>query len=280
MPVSVDDARTGADSDSDSDTDPDTDTDPEPWPDLRRQLETAALLQAERIPGVGPPFLRFHPTLAPLLWAGLSDEEQAALTLAHRRRYLQLAKYLYNADDKNPDQARAIARRELPNLLQAVDRALAAGDEAAVDFVNSVNLFLNYFGRTREAAILTRRAEQAGGAVGSKPWFLAQSNRGEQLLAAGQVAEATACFQAIEQALGETPSYELALTLGRLGRCYADGGRPDLAEAQDRRGIEVTLGLEQTGQVKRHRGALHTELGDVLTQQGRFDEARASYETA
>ncbi len=248
-----------------TDTDTDTDTDADPWPDLRRQLETAALLQAERIPGVGPPFLRFHPTLAPLLWAGLSGEEQAALTLAHRRRYLQLAKYLYNADSKNPDQARAIARRELPNLLQAVDRALAAGDEDAVEFVEAVNRFLKYFGRTREAATLTRRAEQAGGAVGSKPWFLAQSNRGEQLLAAGQVAKATACFQAIEQALGKTPSYDLALTLARLGRCCEAGGRPDLAEAQHRRGIEVTLGLEQTGQVKRHRGVLQTDLGDVLT---------------
>ncbi len=253
---------------------------PDPWPALRRQLEAAALMEAERIPGVGPPFLRFHPTLAPLLWAGLTPDERTELTLAHRRRYYQLAGYLYHADRKSPDQARAIARRELPNLLQAVDRALAAGDEDAVEFVETVNRFLTVFGRTREAAALTRRAEQAGGAVGSRPWFLAQSNRGEQLLAAGQVAEAAACFQAILQALGDAPSYELALTLGRLGRCYGFGGRPDLAEAQHRRGIEVTLGLEQGEQVKRHRGALHTDLGDVLTQQGRFDEARAAYETS
>ena len=254
--------------------------DADPWPALRRQLEFAALIEAERIAGVGPPFLRFHPTLAPLLWAGLTAEEQAALTLAHRQHYYQLAGYLYHADEKSPDQARAIARRELPNLLQALDRALAAGDEDAVQFVVSVNRFLGYFGRTREAAALTRRAGQAGGAVGSKPWFLAQSNRGEQLLAAGQVAEAAACFQAIRHGLGEAPSYQLALTLARLGRCYRDGGRPDLAEVQHRRGIEVTLGLEQGEQVKRHRSTLHTDLGDVLRAQGKFAEAREHYEAS
>jgi hypothetical protein len=47
-------------------------------------LEAAALIEAESIPGVGPPFLRFHPTLAPMLWAGLKADERDALTLAHR----------------------------------------------------------------------------------------------------------------------------------------------------------------------------------------------------
>jgi hypothetical protein len=50
------------------------------WPGLRRQLERAALIEAERVPGVGPPFLRFHPTLAPLLWSQLDAAEQSRLT--------------------------------------------------------------------------------------------------------------------------------------------------------------------------------------------------------
>ena len=56
------------------------------WPGLRRQLESAALIEAENIPGVGPPFLRFHLTLAPMLWAGLEAGERNALTEAHCRR--------------------------------------------------------------------------------------------------------------------------------------------------------------------------------------------------
>ena len=115
------------------------------WPGLRRQLEAAALIEAEAIPGVGPSFFRFHPTLAPMLWAQLEGKEKAQLTEAHRKRYYALANYLYKEDRKNPHQARAIALRELPNLLHAVHQALDAGDPDAVDFVDSVNIFLNFF---------------------------------------------------------------------------------------------------------------------------------------
>ncbi|WP_295389874.1 CHAT domain-containing protein [uncultured Thiodictyon sp.] len=247
------------------------------WPGLRRQLETAALSEVERIPSVDQLFLRFHPTLTPLLWAGLGGEEQARLTLAHQRCYQALANHLYLNDHTSPDQVRAIAWRELPNLLYAVDQALAAGDESAVEFVNSVNLFLNFFGRTREAAALGRRAEQAGSAVGSDAWYLAQSNRGEQLLGAGQATKAAECFEVILRTLGEAPTYQLAMTLSRLGRCYADGGRHDIAEAHYRRGIKVTESLEQQEIVKRQNGLLQTDLGDVLTAQGRFSEARTVY---
>ena len=68
------------------------------------------------------------------------------------------------------------------------------------------------------------------------------------------------------------------MTLGRLGRCYRAGGRPDLAEATYRQGIAVTEQLEPSDQVKRHRGVLHTDLADVLTDQGKYAEARAQYE--
>ncbi|MCB1875302.1 MAG: tetratricopeptide repeat protein [Chromatiales bacterium] len=254
---------------------------PDPWPELRRELRAAALIEVESVPGVAPPFLRFHPTLAPMLWAELNPEEQASLRRAYRQRYQQLAGFLYNSDRKNPDQARAIARRELPNLLQAVEQALAAGDEDAVDFVDSVNRFLNFFGRHREAVGLTRRAEQLVGLPGSDSWFLYHANLGEQLLAAGQATEALAVFTRIHDTLQESsggaPSYRLAVTLSRLGRCHENAGHPDRAEAEYRRGIEVTEELEQDDQVRRHRGALHTDLADVLRDQGRFSEAHEQY---
>ncbi|MCE7985972.1 MAG: CHAT domain-containing protein [Caldilinea sp. CFX5] len=257
-----------------------TELDAGQWPALRRQLENAALLEAEVIPGVNPPFLRFHPTLAPLLWAQLDRDEQAALTSAHRRRYYALAKYLYFEDDKTPEQARAIARRELPNLLYAVDGALAAGADFAVEFVNAVNKFLRIFGLNRLAAGFSERATHAAGAAGSDAWYLAQSNRGEQLLAAGRVAEAATLFTQILQQLGDVPSYQRAVTLSGLGRCYADGGRPDRAATHYRAGIAVTEGLEQTGNVKRHRGILYTDLADVLVDLGNFGAARANYEAS
>jgi tetratricopeptide (TPR) repeat protein len=247
------------------------------WPGLRRQLESAALIEAESIPGIGPPFLRFHPTLAPILWADLEDDERQVLTTAHRQRYYALANYLYHEDDKNPHQARAIARCELPNLLQAVDRALDAGDADAVDFVDSVNLFLRCFGLTREAARLSDRAERVDLPPGSHAWFLAKSNRSEQLLQAGRAGDAAAVFGDILETLGDQPSYNLATTLIRLGRCYGAGGRTDLAEAMYRQGIVVSEQLEPSDSVQQIRGTLHTDLADVLTDQGEFAKARAEY---
>ncbi len=180
------------------------------WPRLRAQLETAGLIRSEAIPGVVPPYLSFHPTLAPLLWAQLDPEAQARLAEAHRRRYHALAGYLYNADPKTPDQARAIARRELANLRAAVDRALKAGDPDAVSFVYSVNRFLHAFGQGREAAALTERAGQLGGKRGSQAWYQAESNRGEQLLAQGRADAAAQVFEDILTGLrdtrGEAPS--------------------------------------------------------------------------
>ena len=248
------------------------------WPSLRRQLEAVALIEAEAIPGVSPPFIRFHPTLAPMLWAQLAVEEQTQLTEAHRKRFYALAGYLYNEDSKNSHQVRAIALRELPNLLYAVHQALDADDPDGVDFVNSINRFLTAFGMTREAASLIRRAEKFSGEKGSRAWYLAQTSRGEQLRTSGQIGQAAEIFSDILQTIGDKPSYELALTLGRLGRCYGAGGRPDLAEAQYRQGIAVTEKLDQSDQVKQHRGTLYTDLADVLADQGKFAEAREEYE--
>jgi len=247
------------------------------WPGLRRQLESAALIEAESISGVGPPFLRFHPTLAPILWAGLEADERQVLTTAHRQRYYALANYLYNLDSKNPHQVRDIARRELPNLLQAVDRALDACDADAVDFVHSINRFLDCFGLTREAARLSGRVERVDLQRGSQAWYLAQSVRGEQLLQAGRAGDAAAVFGDILKSLGDQPSANLAATLGRLGRCYQAGGRPDLAESMHRQGIAVAEQLEPSDWVKRHRGTLHTYLADALRLQGKFAKARAEY---
>lgn len=248
------------------------------WPTLKRQLEAAALIEAETLPGVTVPFLRFHPTLAPMLWAQLSAEEQARLSAAHRHRYYALANYLYEADRQNPHQARAIALRELPNLLHTVHAALDAGDPEAGAFAEMVNRFLNIFGFKQECETLVAKAQAAAGEAGSQAWYLAQSSRGMQLLDDRRVADAAEVFRAVLEKLGDAPSYERAVTLTRLGRCFEAGGRPDLAARHQRDAIDVLDQLEQPDGVKRHRGVCLTDLADALRQQGQYAEARTAYE--
>ena len=249
---------------------------------LRTQLEATGLIRAESLShvGVSVPFLKFHPTLAPAMWSRLTELEQQQLLSRHRQRYYQLSSYLYSEDVKNPFFARAIAQRELPNLLYAVRGSIASGEDFAVDFVGGVNRFLDYFGLNQDRADLTEMVQHIGGEAGSQTWYLTRSNTGEQLQNAGCYAEAEAVFDEILTGLGATPSYERCVTLNRLGRCYEATGQPKRAAATYRLGLEVAGLLEQSNSVKRQMGNLQADLGDVLTAMGDYDLARDSYEAS
>jgi tetratricopeptide (TPR) repeat protein len=252
------------------------------WNELRTQLEATGLIKAESLRhlGVGVPFQNFHPTLAPAMWSRLTEPEQQQLLIRHRQRYYQLSGYLYVEDDKNSFFARAIAQRELPNLLYAVRGSIEACEDFAVEFVGKVSLFLGYFGLNQDREDLTEMVQHIGGEIGSQSWYLTRSNTGEQLWNAGRYAEAEAVFQEILAGLGATPSYERCYVLDNLGRCYRSTGLPKLAAATYRFGLEVAGLLEQTSSVKRQMGALQTDLADVLTDMGDYDRARESYEAS
>ncbi len=248
------------------------------WTQVRDQLVAAALIEPEPLPGVRWPYLRFHPSLAPLLWSELDAPERERLTAAHRARYARTARYLYHEDSRHPHQARAIVRLELPNLIHACHGALAAGEPGAVDFANSLNGFLGYFGLGRESDDLLGRAGAAARVDDLADWFLAEFNRGGRLLDTGRIGEAMGCFESILGRLGESPSYERATIVGWLGRCLRAGGRPDLAAARQREKIAVLDRLEQTDQVRRERGFALTDLADALTDSGDYAGAQRAYE--
>lgn len=250
------------------------------WPELRRHLDAAGLLTAESVPGVEVPFLRFHPILAPLLWEQLSSGERTDLAIAHRRRYAALARYLYYQDNKTPHEVRAIARRDLPNLLHAVHAALDAAEPEAGEFTEYVNKFLNDFGLRHEAEELLAKANIAASELGSRAWFLVQSSRAEQLRTSGRIDEAVKAFQVILGQIGENPTYERALTLGRLGRCFRAEGRPDLAIRTHHEEIAVLDKLDQVepGKRGRERSIAFTDLADALADAGQYAEARSAYE--
>ena len=252
------------------------------WHELRTQLEATGLIRAESLShlGVSVPFLKFHPTLAPAMWSRLTEPEQQQLLSRHRQRYYQLSHYLYFEDDKNPFFARAIAQRELPNLLYAVRGSIAAGEDFAVEFVEKVGKFLGSFGLNQDRENLTEMAQHMGGEVGSQTWYLTQSNRGTQLRDAGRYAEAEEVFKEILAGLGATPSYERCSILGKLGRCYGSTGQPERAVATYRLGLEVAGLLEQDNGVKRQMGNLQADLADVLRDMGDYDRARESYEVS
>ena len=249
----------------------------EQWQQLRPALENAGLIRPEILPGVTSPYLKFHPTLTPAL---CQNKNIDSLQENYCQAYYQLAHDLCSEDSKNAHQARAIAKQELPNLVNAVKQALAAGVDYSVEFVDHVNRFLNYFGLNLEREELTKKVQSLSQDVGSKSWFLTQSNKGEQLFNRGLYQEAEQVFATILQALGDAPSYNLCLTLGRLGRCLRWQGQAKQCLAMYRQAGAVVTKLEVTPQVRRQIGNLHTDLADVLTDMGQFEEAKENYHTS
>ncbi|HYN19577.1 MAG TPA: tetratricopeptide repeat protein [Thermoanaerobaculia bacterium] len=96
--------------------------------------------------------------------------------------------------------------------------------------------------------------------------------------AAGQAQAAAEIFREVLRHLPEVPSYDKALTLGCLGRCYNASGRPDLAEREYRNALAVLGKLPPSDGVKRQRGNSLTDLADVLRDQGRYAQAREAYQ--
>jgi hypothetical protein len=98
---------------------------PDLWQSARAELEQAALVTLETLPGITPPFLRFHPTLLPYLATQLSPTRRAELQTRYWQRYYYLSRWLVQTDTQHPHQARAVALRELPNLKHAFSLCLA-----------------------------------------------------------------------------------------------------------------------------------------------------------
>jgi tetratricopeptide (TPR) repeat protein len=251
---------------------------PEQWQKLRLAMLRTGLVQVEMLENVVSPFLRFHPTLAPVLWGRLTAEEQGELRLRHQQEYYALVKTLYFEDSKNPEAVRLTARRELSNLLWAVNGALDDRAKNAVEFVGRVNKFLDYFGLKSDRAFLTERLDLFVGVVGSKNWYLVRSNQGQQLFDAGQYAAAAELFEEILQGLDREPSFNRVTTLGLLGRCLRSLGELPTATQYLQEALKLSEQLETSDGVQRQRRLIYADLGFVLTELGQYDQAQQAYE--
>ena len=256
-----------------------TELDESIWQGLRQQLEATGLIQVEWLAGVGVPYIKFHPTLAPALWSELSEDTQQKLLSSHRQHYYALANYLYKEDIQNPHFARSIFRRELSNLMFAVRGSIDDQAEWASDFVDSVNRFLDYFGLKRERAILSQQAESLNLTVGSNQWYMTHINKAEQLFNEGYIEAAVNKLEQILTELFAQPSYHRCVTLGRLGRCLSAQKQLVTAEQCYRDALAEAEKLEVSIDLKRQQGILHGDLADALTGMGDYVQAKAAYET-
>ena len=115
---------------------------------------------------------------------------------------------------------------------------------------------------------------------GLQPWWAEEGRRGEQLLEAGQLEQATALFETMLVRLGPGPSPGRAVILGRLGRCLHLQRRPEAAVTRLREALRVASSCVPGAQVRAVRGPLYSELGSALRAAGKEVEARTAHEAA
>jgi tetratricopeptide (TPR) repeat protein len=278
------------------------------WQATRSELVQAGLATVDEAVSLGAAdlsdgqpvsgsYVKFHPTLLPYLSTRLSPDRRAALEERYRQVYYALANYLHQSDTQNPQSARAIALREMPNLRRALDLALAHAAahpddanalEAAVDFADSIARFLDAFGLRREAAALRAKIQNLNPQGPTGPIALAEVTsrwqHGLGLLGEGRARQAERAFREllarIDAGAAFDAGYQRAATLAMLGRALRAQGRP--AEAADlyRQELSGLANLEQSEQVRRQAGAAQADLADVLTALGCYAEAREHYGTA
>lgn len=246
------------------------------WESLRTTLVSAALIQPETIPGVTVPYLKFHPTLAPLMWSRLSPDEQDELVKRHRDRYYALSAYLHDSDAKTPREARAVVRRELANLLKAVHRAIDATDESCSELAGNVSRFLTVFGLMKECGALTEAVAQISWQQGSRPWYLALLAHAEHLSNSGRSSDAKAVLVKMLRVLGKAQSYNRCSVLFWLARCVLREGRPHQAIGILRQTGAEAAKLDQSVFLKRARSHILTELAEALIATGQYEDAKAA----
>lgn len=138
-----------------------TDFNKKKWLQLRNVLEIAGMIQIEFMPKFKIAYIKFHPSLAPMLWTRLSSEDQTRVLFLYQYRYAQLASYMFYEEGESMEQVHNLVRRDLPNLLRAAYGALDADRNGAKIFANQLDLFLNLFKLKRESVALTQRVKNA-----------------------------------------------------------------------------------------------------------------------
>jgi CHAT domain-containing protein/tetratricopeptide (TPR) repeat protein len=169
--------------------------------------------------------------------------------------------------------------------------AYGEGDAQVLLDLNNLAETLRSMGRPDEALelqmkILSGRERQSAsnGADEAASYDLALSNANVANLLSdlGRDPEALAYYlKALtldEKRANGRPSVEIATDLNSLGDLMRESGKPDEAEAFLRRGIQITEQLRVSG--KPMRATLYNNLGALEFDQGSFDKARISFQTA
>jgi tetratricopeptide (TPR) repeat protein len=233
-----------------------------------------------------------NPALCPYLQATLSEEELQALTAGWLEKMAAYLNFLVQQQSQNSELAAMLTLLELPNLFALLDRFQASADPATtIQRATFLYSLLQSLGKQRLLERVARVREAAAASLGegwSHARFVANGDRIEQQLAAGQLREALAGAQQLlqqAQTAGEEAyagaDYDLATAFFFRGRMLRAGGGgqqalPLLQEAGRR--FEAIANENNNKAAARMASLCLSEQGECLLDLGRYDAAAAAYE--
>jgi tetratricopeptide (TPR) repeat protein len=268
-----------------------------------RSLERAALLTGEQVhEELLDPFIHFHPVCIPYLRYHYDTESNIYDRIRSRyiQYYYEMINDLFHEDFRTPHPVRAVVRKELPNVRKALFLVLQLEDlEAASLMVNSLSLFLTVFGFWHERdefqrffAEKRKNAEVHSDNLLTFEAYLYESGLAEAEYENGET-NATSVrlgllLRRIETQPDDAPvkrgSYEHCVVLHLLARCDESCGQFVAAEEMAHRSLDVVDGLliQRPGDrdFVRQVSAAKTDPGDILREQGRYEQALAAYQDA
>ena len=246
------------------------------WKAVRSELEQAALMTAESLPGFASPYIQFHPTLIPYLATQLTDERRSELEARYRKEYRDSANMLWYNFSQYPQATLAITLRELPNLQRALQLIIDANElETAIDFADVIINLLDRTDRWREKEQLLSKMKAIASKVSSKEQYEVTRHQIESLRRQGRQLEA---IKLINQLLPGTTGQEKALLMADLGRCFLNMKQYKQAIASYKQALQLYEDVEM--RVSEMSGTCHAELADTFVAMGQYQEAQTEYELA
>ncbi len=270
------------------------------WIILRSVLEQNGLLIVEqRQSTIHISYLHFHPVLIPFL-RRQRDPDNSELHERYIGHYCGLLSYLYDTDSSNPQSARDLAWRELPNIRRALNHLLKAGKgKVHSRTIMEFSHFLTQFGLLQELAELRRQVienigivkEQTGKELSEADWT-SEFDLALDELNKGYIQSATARTMALlarVEALKNSShtgygSHRHCITLQLLVRCLRSEGK--IAEAEKRLYEALTIfdGLikqkPDDKTVLKLQSTLLADVGMLLHRQEHYPQAQRAYQDA
>ena len=264
------------------------------WGECKKRLASAGVLRDSRLPRIAVPYVFVSSALTRHLSRRLSAAEHGELEQHFTTGYFGLMNWATQGGSHLLAQLKLLARCELPNLRRGLCLLMAAQElDMLGDFSNLMQTVLEGLGLQKEHDAIADQVQTAILEVLNAEGPMSRSvvqfilSRSERLFAAGHIPELGSMLTNLSKRMeqedglaygGDQATFDHAIALHRLGRCWQVVGRLDEAQGCYGRALELLGGATLTPDIRLALISIHSDLGGMFLASMRLDEAWDAYQ--